>query len=366
MPFLQNEVGLSKHQLADIVFCYSLAYAGGQFLKGELADRFTGRRIVAWGLTLAVAANLLMAPFARFEPLLLLGMLNGLAQSTGWPSLVKLMGEWFPSKRRGVVMAWWSTNYVLGGLLATLLASALVGAFPWTTAFWLPALLLGAITSVFLLLVPRDLADGSCRATPPKWNLLLARPVVHLIALNALVLKILRYTFLFWLPLYLSDRLRYRPDQAGFLSSAFELLGFGGALAAGYLSDRLTGGRRFPVIGVLLGGLALTCLIFPPLASSGWIGSLIAIMLVGFFTYGPDTLLQGAAAQDAGTATDAAATVGWINGIASLGQLLAPYLVASVAVSRGWDRLFEILVGTAAAGALLSLLGWNWRNANTR
>jgi len=362
MPFLQAEVGLSKNQLADILFAYSLAYTGGQFVMGGLADRFTARLVVGGGLAAAAAANTLMAVAPSYGPLVILGLLNGLAQSTGWPGLVKLMGVWFPAAERGVVMAWWSTNYVLGGLLATVFASALVASFAWRTAFWIPALVLAAVTILFLALVDgvRPAARPESKQAPP-WSAIVRRPMVWLTAAVAFLLKVMRYSFLYWLPLYLTERLRYRPDQAGYLSSVYELLGFGGAVMAGYASDRLAGGRRFPVSAVMLAGLAVSCFLLPRLAASGWAGSIAGIMLVGFFTYGPDTLMQGAASQDAGTRRDAAATAGLICGIASVGQLAAPYLVASVATRRGWDALFYFFVGTAGLGALLSAAGWKWK-----
>ncbi len=362
MPYLQSDAGLSKNQLADILFAYSLTYTGGQFVMGALADRFTARLVVGLGLAAAVAANALMAVEPGYGPLLILGMLNGLAQSTGWPGLVKVMGSWFPAAKRGVVMAWWSTNYVLGGLLSTLLASALVAAFAWRTAFWIPALLLAVVAGLFLALVnggrPQAASEPAGRR---RWRAILRRPMVLLTAVVAFLLKVMRYSFLYWLPLYLTDRLEYRPDQAGYMSSVYELLGFGGAVLAGYASDRLAGGRRFPVSAVMLAGLAVSCFVLPGLAAAGWAGSLAGIMLVGFFTYGPDTLMQGAASQDAGTEQDAAATAGLICGVASLGQLVAPYLVALVATRHGWDELFYLFVGISAVGALLSVMGWRWK-----
>jgi sugar phosphate permease len=362
MPFLQSDAGLSKNQLADILFAYSLMYAGGQFVTGDLADRFTARFVVGLGLASSVAANALMAVDPSYWPLLVLGMLNGLAQSSGWPGLVKVMGAWSAPAERGVVMAWWSTNYVLGGLLATLLASALVAAFPWRTAFWIPALLLAGVTVLFLALVDRGRPEGLSQPKQAReWSAILRRPMVWLTSVVAFLLKVMRYSFLYWLPLYLTERLQYRPDQAGYLSSAYELLGFGGAVLAGYASDRLAGGRRFPVCAIMLAGLAVSCFLLPGLAVAGWTGSLAGIMLVGFFTYGPDTLMQGAGSQDVGTEQDAAATAGLICGIASIGQLVAPHLVASVTTRRGWDELFYFFVGTAGLGALLSVVGWKWK-----
>ena len=41
------------------------------------------------------------------------------------------------------------------------------------------------------------------------------------------------YSLMFWLPLYLIQRLKYSPGEAGYTSSLFELVGFGGAPLGG-------------------------------------------------------------------------------------------------------------------------------------
>jgi sugar phosphate permease len=178
---------------------------------------------------------------------------------------------------------------------------------------------------------------------------------------SALLVKVTRYAFLFWLPLYLTERLGYRPDQAGYLSSVYELAGIGGALLAGYCSDRLFGSRRYPVVCLMLAGLAGACLLPPVLGRFGWTGTLIAIAAVGVTTFGPDSMLQGAAAQDIGGGEDAGSAAGLVNGVASVGQLLSPYLVAGVSSMWGWDALFGVFVGIALAASVISGLFWNHR-----
>ena len=89
--------------------------------------------------------------------LMIFACLNGVGQSTGWSGLVKTMANWFPSENRGVVMAWWGTNYVLGGFLATAFATWAVSAsaplskWGWARGFVFPALLLTLIVPLFFL-----------------------------------------------------------------------------------------------------------------------------------------------------------------------------------------------------------------------
>ena len=117
MPLMSAELHYSNMQLADVVFGYSLLYASGQFVFGVLADRFGSRLIVTFGLLVAVVSNLLLGLAPSLAMLVLFACLNGAGQSAGWPGLVKIMAAWFRPRERGIVMAWWTTNYVIGGFV---------------------------------------------------------------------------------------------------------------------------------------------------------------------------------------------------------------------------------------------------------
>lgn len=373
MPRLQEEGGLDKFQLANLLFIYSLMYTLGQFVMGPLADRFGARKVVGAGLLLAAAANIGMGLAPWYAALFVLGMLNGVGQSAGWPGLVKMMAAWYRPEERGVVMAWWTTNYVLGGFLATVLAAWLLknplfgieGALE--RVFVLPSLLLILIAAVFLLLA-RNRPPDAPAALPGEgvpvaraMGEALRRPVVWVTGVTAFLLKVMRYSFLYWLPLYMVERMRYAEDEAGYASSVFELVGFAGALMAGYASDKLFGARRFPVACLMLLGLAGACLLHPTIAALGWWGNVAGIALIGMMLYGPDTLMQGAASQDAGTPESAATAAGLICGIASAGQLVSPYITALLATRYGWDSLFHLFVVVSLAAAGLTALHWRYR-----
>ena len=369
MPLLQRDAGISKLRLADILFGYSLCYALGQFLMGSLSDVFSPRIVVGFGLVLAAMSNMAMAGHATYGFLLVLGMVNGLAQSSGWPGLTKTMAAWFRPEERGVVMGWWTTNYVFGGLVASLFAAWCIRDGQIGQGFVLPAVLLLGVAAVFLLLVknrPAIVADdpGECESGSPLQNYraVMSQPAAWATAVAAFLVKVTRYSFLYWLPLYLTERLAYRPEQAGYLSSLYEFAGIAGALAAGYASDKLAGSRRYPVVCIMLLGLTVACLVQPRLAATGWAGTLAGIGFIGVMTFGPDTMLQGAACQDVGGARHAASAAGLVNGVASLGQLLSPYLVAFVAARWGWDILFGVFVAIAGLGAVVVAPFWNRRS----
>ncbi|MDA2930964.1 MFS transporter [Acidobacteria bacterium AH-259-O06] len=391
MPLLEADLGYTKMQFATVIFTFSLLYTLGQFC-GVLSDRFGPRLIVGIGLFVSIFSNLMMGFATSFLFLTAFSCLSGAGQSTGWPGLVKNMANWFRRRERGVVMGWWSTNYVLGGFFATVFATfvathpTILAQWGWRRGFWLPAVLLFFIALSFVLMTRNNPGEAGLPDIPEGdhkdgigaesqlpaeqggpdhdspsllWGIL-SDPAVWVIAITYLFLKMTRYSFLYWLPLYMTGHLGYGVLEAGYISSLYELVGFSGAIIAGYTSDKLMGSRRFPVAAVMLWGLAAVCFFHSPLAAAGPIGVSIWIALIGIMTYGPDTLMSGAAAQDAGSRKGAATAAGLINGVGSIGQLCSPFLVAYITDQYGWDSLFYLFVIFALIGGSLMATKWNY------
>jgi sugar phosphate permease len=369
----------SEFDMANAVFAYSLLYAVAQLPLGPLADRVGSKIIVGSGITIVIVSNLLMSVPQRPTTLTLLACLNGAGQATGWCGLVRCMANWFSARERGVVMAWWGTNYALGGFLATVFATfcatglGLWPALGWRKAFLLPPALLAVIGLLFLTLtreqpgeqvrdgeeVPKSHAPSGQQSSPV--SALLKQPVLWIISAAYFLLEMTRYGFLFWLPLYLTEALNYTPQSAGYLSSLFELVGFVGAVAAGYLSDRVFASRRLPVGAIMLACFGAVILGEPWLAATGYVGTAVSIAAMGMFCYGPDTLLCGAAAQDVGGHQHVGAASGIIDGLGHLGSLASPYLVVLVSRHFGWNALFVLFGILSFAASAVLCFKWNFK-----
>lgn len=388
IPLMASDRGYTNLQLADVLFGFSLLYALGQFGFGLLADRYGSRAVVALGLLLAVTSNLLMGWAPSVFWLTLLACVNGAGQSAGWPGLVKNMAPWFLRRERGVVMAWWTTNYVVGGVVGTVFATFVVTSpslaphWGWRRGFWIPALALLLVTLAYVAFArnrPSDAGlpqivpnDGEKPPPPtdptspgrsrfPIESRMLLDWELWTVALGAMLCKITRYSFLFWLPLYLTQHRNYGPAEAGYTSSLFELCGFGGALLGGYVSDKVMQSRRLPVAALMMLGLGVACWVHPAFAGLGRLGVAFSIGLIGVMNYGPDTLLQGATSQDIGARWGVGKTSGFIDGVSSVGQLFSAYLVGYIADKHGWDAVFYGLVLVSFLGGAILATRWKQR-----
>jgi sugar phosphate permease len=103
---------------------------------------------------------------------------------------------------------------------------------------------------------------------------------------------------------------------------------------------------------VSLVGLAGAFWLYPILGATGVAGNVVGLALIGFLLFGPDSLLSGAAAQDAGGAAAAALAAGLINGMGSIGAVLQEIVTRGVSGRWGWNGLFHAFVGLSLFGVL--------------
>ncbi len=398
-------MGLSTETLSLVDGGYLAAYAGGQFLWGILGDRLGTRAVVLVGMAASIVVAVAMGLSGGAVALGILFAAQGICQSSGWAPLTKNIGEFFSRSVRGRVMGLWCSNFALGGTIAAVVAGLATSwggtSLPlpdwlggpqllpeaWRMAFFVPAALLALIWLLFLAfqadrpedvgLAPPErhrgetesvIVPGEQVADEPEgsWHTVLEvvrSPIVLLLAFVYLFVKPLRYLLMFWSPVYLNERLATGTAESGILGSLFDLAGPLGIFAGGWVSDRVFGSRRFPVIAttLLAGGLALAALPFVP-ATRWSLGSMLFV--IGMLVYIPDSLVSGAAAIDFGTRRGAGTAAGVINGVGSLGAIVGgtlPGLTKQLSGSDAtpWNTIFFALAAGLSLAALSVAPQWN-------
>jgi len=389
----------NNSQFGIILSALLLMYALGQFVNGQLADRFGTRVIASIGVLGSVVMNLLVfvvvmvAPARAMSPQTVLRLLvifwgvNGFFQAMGWSPMVRVMAHWFPSSSRGKVMGFMGTCYQFGAAFSWFLAFFIITYYAkeltgdWRAVFWVPAVLFAVVGVCFFLLIrnsPEDVglaaveagdeseiisSGQSQRTIAQNVRRTLKNPYLWIVAGTFFLLDMNRYGFVNWLPAFLDDK----GAAAGVAGFSFKevmkrcihpLAGSAGAIVAGWATDKFFKGRRAPVIAVLLLLLGLFSIIFPYLDhTNAWL-VIIVVALVGFCTYGPHILMVGHAAQDFGKKSGAAGAAGFIDGMGYIGAALAGWGAGRLIDKQGYSYTFVIFGLAAILGAVLICLIW--------
>jgi OPA family glycerol-3-phosphate transporter-like MFS transporter len=378
---LKEHLGLDDIEVAWPWTIYLVTYMLGQFLAAWLGRRMESRRILAIGMSVAAACNVvlgLLVDSKAASPLLWMCVtmaIFGLAQATGWPHNVALFANWTRKAERGTLFAVWGTCYQFGAILGKGLAGFLLGWLGLAWSFYGSSLVLLAFT-VFFVLRARERPESVGLSLPDEAEPLpdavqpgrdaVARPASHSRAFVASIVamgliyfgfKFLRYALDSWSALILGEHFGMSTSVAAYFSTAFDWVGFLGVLVAGYWSDRIPGARRTPVIfWMTCGCLAATTAMWM-IGLSAPLLFVLLLGLIGFMAMGPDSLLSGAGAMDVGSRRQAAVAAGVINGLGSIGPIVQEPVIGWLKQTRGLDAVFLLLVAivfltTVATGLL--------------
>jgi sugar phosphate permease len=365
---LKEHFGFDDIQIAWPWTIYLVTYMLGQFLAAWLGRRTESRRILAVGMCVAAAANIVIGLLvdarvaSAFLWICVTMAVFGFAQATGWPHNVALFANWTRKAERGTLFAVWGTCYQFGAIFGKGLAGFLLGWLGLAWSFYGSGLVLLAFTLYFVmrarerpesvgLSLPDEAEPPAAPARPgaaaiPESSALPRAFVVSVVAMGLIYFgfKFLRYALDSWSALILGEHFGLSTSFAAYFSTAFDWVGFLGVLVAGYWSDRIPGARRTPVIFWMTCGClaATTAMWMFGLASPALFIGLLG--LIGFMAMGPDSLLSGAGAMDVGSRRQAAVAAGVINGLGSIGPIVQEPVIAWLKQTQGLDAVFGLLV----------------------
>ncbi|KAI5089462.1 glucose-6-phosphate exchanger SLC37A2 isoform X2 [Silurus meridionalis] len=399
--------------------CFLVAYAIGMFFSGIFGERLPLRYYLSVGMLLSGLFTALfgLGFYWNIHSLwyyCLVQVLNGLVQTTGWPAVVACVGNWFGKGKRGFIMGIWNSHTSVGNILGSLIAGAFVST-AWGLSFIVPGIIIattGVICFFFLVEHPEDvnctlpqhhesleqepllrnslnseeifnnhatavIEAGEEKAEAISFFGALRIPGVVEFSLCLLFAKLVSYTFLYWLPLYIANVAHFDPKGAGDMSTLFDVGGILGGILAGLVSD-YTGGRASTCWVMLI--VAAPMLYVYNLVGQNGVSTTIGMLLFcGALVNGPYALITTAVSADLGTHeclrgnSRALSTVtAIIDGTGSIGAAIGP-LLAGLISPTGWNNVFYMLITADILACLLlsrlvfkEVRGWCGYSTRTR
>nr|XP_057934616.1 sugar phosphate exchanger 3 [Doryrhamphus excisus]XP_057934617.1 sugar phosphate exchanger 3 [Doryrhamphus excisus]XP_057934619.1 sugar phosphate exchanger 3 [Doryrhamphus excisus]XP_057934620.1 sugar phosphate exchanger 3 [Doryrhamphus excisus]XP_057934621.1 sugar phosphate exchanger 3 [Doryrhamphus excisus]XP_057934622.1 sugar phosphate exchanger 3 [Doryrhamphus excisus] len=382
----------------DSIFLFS--YAVGLYLSGVIGDRVNLRYVLCFGLCGSAAVDFAFGTLTEWFHLYniylycSLWVLNGLLQSTVWPCVVAVMANWFGKTGRGFVFGMWSACASVGNILGAYLASTMLK-YGYEYAFLVTSVVQfsgGVVVFFGLLTSPKEVGlSMECETGLSPVETDTHRPLMsddeeeeeeedvyechHTIqqqdepheepravgffqafclpgvlpySLAFACLKMVNYSFFFWLPFYLSNNYGWREAEADRLSMWYDVGGIIGGTVQGLISDFM--GKRSPVLALSL-MLAMACLVGYSHSPNDKATNGALLAITGFFIGGPSNMIGSAISADLGRqdavrgSQEALATVtGIVDGTGSIGAAVGQYLVSLIESKLGWVSVFYFFV----------------------
>jgi sugar phosphate permease len=373
LPGIQAELGYSKAELGTVLMALKLSYGVGQFINGQLAERWPPRRMLALGLLASAALNVVFGWVSALYFLTFVWACNGYVQALGWPSTMRAAANWFPPAQRGRAIGIIGTGYQLCGALTFVVSGWAAHTFGWRGALYVPAVLVAA-SAVHMLFFLQDAPEGKtptpavtragARLAPAKsfranLAITLGNPALWLVAIALCLLDACRYGFTDWGVTHLKEVRNDSVSTAAFKYAVLPFGGIAGAYWSGWATDRFHGGRRPPIICGLLVVLGALGLVYDRVIHFGFVPSIVILFLIGFCIFGSLVLLVGTLPVDLARHGTAAAAAGFVNFMGYMGAAAGDKLTGQIAQSHGWEFAVRFWAACAFGSALAIACLWN-------
>jgi MFS transporter, ACS family, tartrate transporter len=343
-------------------FCFQVP--SNLVLERVGARRWIALLMMMWGV-ISAAMALVSGPRSFYA----LRFLLGAAEAGFFPGVIFYLRNWFPVRARARTVARFMTAAPLAGVLGGPISGALLelhlkaGLAGWQWMFLMegiPAVLLGAVTFIYLVDSPeraRWLAgaerewllaalDREKKDVPASTGTFSALKMgrIWMLALVYFGLNTVSYGVSLWLPKMIKSLSGVSNFTVGMLSAIPYIAAALAMVAVGLHSDRSGERRWHTAVPALAGAIALTGAAYS--TSVGPSILLISVAVLGVFSMMgpfwsmPTSLLSG---------TAAAAGIAFINSIGNLGGFVGPYVIGRVRTSTGQFKGGLLLVSAALA-----------------
>lgn len=413
-PYMQAELGLTYGQLGVFSMVLLLCYGIGQFVNGNLGDKFGGRKMVTIGGLLSVAFNWLTSFATSFATLLVPWAANGFAQSMGWAPGSRMLSNWWDHSERGKAFGFYVFSAGCSGILVFAICGGInmlvqQGVLSWRAFFQLPLLLLAGGCIVFYFVArnrPEDrgfppieddpehgqaiiggeegpmgtytslgergeespLGSSPAPSSPlaaedknsvqesslERYAQVIGNGPFLLATLSIGFESLARYGLIVWLPSHLLGP-AYKDQPLGFWIGMALPIGMAlGALSTGFISDKLFASNRSRPIALLMTLAAIVLLLFYLFPPEWLVLGVILLFLAGFFVYGPQSCYW-ALCPDLLGRHRAATAIGVMNMWAYFVAAATDPLIGWVIDLYGTTPIFALLAVSCFLGALVIL-----------
>jgi len=363
-PFIQADFGLTKAQIGILASTALVGYACVLIPAGWICDKWGVRWTLSIGqvfagvcvLGMIFVQNVTQAAAVMFGAGLGLGLLS--------PSTTKGVVEWFSMKERALAMGVKQTAVNAGGFVSAAALPIIALSLGWRmgyVALGIIAIISGTLSAIFFKSAPRDNSALNGQVTDKNtnhesWLNMFKSRDMWCIIIGACTLYTTEMAVLTYFVLYLKSNLLLPVVTAGFLLGLIDIGGLFGKPIAGYISDRLMGGRRKPTF-ILLGFIIViftTVFAYLPVGTPQWV-FIPCTFLFGFAAVGGAMSIFSVMISEFSGKENAAKgySVGMVFLI--LSQIVGVPIFGHISdITHSWTWSWYYLIGLATFGTLIS------------
>jgi OPA family glycerol-3-phosphate transporter-like MFS transporter len=335
LPLLAIELEVGRAEIGILGTVFFWVYGIGNFIWGEVGSHVSPFRLVGLGLLVTAIVNIVFGFQSSLLVMLLLWGINGLAQSGGWPPMIRILAERLDLSQLKRISTIMPFSYVIGTVVTWTLIGAVATGDNWRLAFWLPGLVLLLTAALWWkagIDAPRARSSGIRVSTIVGE----ARGVAFALLVSALA-GFVRNGSIIWLPTYILDSELIADSLVGAVAALTQLAAIPGLMLARH---RVVRTDQILVTAVLMLGAA--GLAFALLTITSGILSIAVVCIAMMILGGAFGLVTSSMPLILAQPGRASSVAGTLNMMATFAGGLAGFSIGLLVEGSGWAAVFGL------------------------
>ncbi|EGR29931.1 major facilitator superfamily protein, putative [Ichthyophthirius multifiliis] len=362
---------ITSQQIGYMNTSFLLLMGFGLYFFGGLGDKISAKKYLMFGIILS-ALFVFMIPIFYFlgiySPIyfIILQGLNGLFESTAQPGSMRLLGTWFSSQHRGILLGIWSGSRSFGDVQGLYLSHIIINKFSlqWNYGLIIQSFICFLISYLIykqIINYPEEIGlkiqqettiqQESLQLTHQKTHISISQafytiPGLFWHTLTMMFLKALNYGILFWYPKFLQDiGLKQQSSYIAIFCSVGVLLG---GIISGWIGDKIDKKRGILIPPSLF--LLVICLYFFSVLNQqndSILHFYFYSFFIGFFLGGPYNVHHGPLVVDLGqheSLKNNKEAIGRVTGIIEGAACISSAIVQIVIPYYGENNIFKLFI----------------------
>ena len=230
-PDMINEGVMDKAQFGMLGSAFSIIYAFGRLLNGNLSDKTPPYIMISAGLILSSIANLTISLFPPFIGIIVMWSINAFAQSMLWSSVLCVVSSMYDEEEAKRKTSYLVTSVAAGNIFGIIVNTAVITSYGLRFAFIIP----GALTLIaasFVIFFTRSISSPQKKTSVKHISMggLIKDKTVRTILIAAVLHGMMKDNISLWMTVYFVDMFGINLEQSTYFVLFIPIIGFIGRM----------------------------------------------------------------------------------------------------------------------------------------
>ena len=369
IPQIEAQFGVGHSATGFVGMCFFVAYGAGQVVNGIFCKKYPKRVVLSGVLALSAILNLVVWLGVGFAAYKYLWLINGLAQSVLYSSLMVVIGNFVLQKNYKKAVFAMGTTVGAGTLLAYGVSFLLVKIGGYRHIFLVAFAVMAAVALVWFfgygrvtkrlesvraeIAAAEEVKEPSAEHGKKATGGIVA--VIALFAAFAVINNLIKDGLLSWVPSIMIESFSLPKDISTLLTVALPAVGIFGTALMLWL-NKLCKNNYYMSAGILFFLTAALCFSVPYLTAqqSYWVLAIVCLAVVNCFMTGINNLITAVVPLSMRGRISAGVLAGLFDGSCYVGSAISTYGIGAIAENTGWNAVFYLFAACACASALIA------------